>query len=421
MSGAAPGPAPPTASPLRAGATAIVDQFLFVGASSLLVLLLGRALPAIEYGGFVLAYSTFLLLGQAQTALFAEPMSVFGPSRFAAHPGAYPRAVERLNLFAALLAAAGLLATAGALAAFGQRPAAWAFLGAGLAAPATLALWLRRRTLYLQGRIGRSAVASAAFLVAGVAALWALGRAGVLGAFTGMAALGIASIVGLLASPRARGDAGPAPAGLARAHWEYGRWALLTALLGWSGNLYYFLLPIWHGLESAASLRALMNFVYPVLQANQALTLLVLPRWSAHASRAGFARSLARLAWGWTFATLALCAGALLAGPEVVRLVYAGRYDAVAPLLPWVFLLVLPDGLCYLLANGLRASRAPERVAAGALALPVVVLLPGVPLMVRWAAAGAVTAMLLASVAQLAIVWRGWRRPEGGQRSATGD
>ncbi len=250
---AAPGaPAAPAPSgrALGTGALAIVDQFLFVGASSLMVFLLGRALTPAEYGGFVLAYSTFLLLGQAQTALFAEPMSVFAPSRYADRAGAYVRVVERLNLRAGFAAAAALAITAGVLAAVGNRSAAAAFLGAGLAAPALLSLWLRRRTLYLDGRVARSAVASGAFLVAGVAALWALHRFGVLDALTGMLALGGASFVGRLASrgaPAARTDE---PDDVVRTHWDYGRWALLTAVLGWCGNLYYFVLPLRHGLAS---------------------------------------------------------------------------------------------------------------------------------------------------------------------------
>lgn len=408
MSDAAAPPAPA----LRSGLTAILDQALFVGASTLMVFLLGRGLDANEYGGFVLAYSTFLLLAQAQTALFAEPMSVFAPSRYREGADAYVRAVERLNLRAGLLSAVAFAAAAGLLAMLGQRASAWAFLGAGLAAPFLLALWLRRRTFYLQGRIGRSVAASAVFLAAGVAGVAALYRLGALGAFSGMLALGAASVIALAASRPPHADGGPGPPDLVRAHWDYGRWALLTALLGWCGNLYYFLLPLRHGLGSAAELRALMNFVYPVIQVNQALALLLLPRWAAHGARAGFARSLQRLAALWAAGSLALCAGAALAGAAVVHFVYAGRYDAVAPLLPWVFLLVLPDGIAYVIANGLRASRAPRDVALAALALPAVVLLPGLPLVLRFGPRGAVAAMLLASLVQLALVWRAWTRPE---------
>lgn len=405
---------PRGASDVGAGVAAVLDQFLFVGASSLMVLLLGRGLGQAEYGAFVIAYSTFLLLAQAQTAVLAEPMSVFAPSRYRDHANGYLRAIEGLNLRIALLAAAALLAVAGVSARLGQPAPAAAFLGAALAAPPLLALWLRRRALYVQGRIGRSVAASATFLVLGVGALFALHRLGRLDAFTAMAALGAAALGGLLASGAPPpGDQG-APGDLARAHWDYGRWALLTALLGWSGNLYYFLLPAKHGLESAAELRALLNFVYPVIQANQALTLMLLPRWAAHDSRSGFEGALRRLAGAWALGSLALCAGAAVAGPWLVHVVYAGRYEAVAHLLPWACLLVLPDGLAYLVANGLRAIRAPERVAVAALALPAVVLFPGLPLVWTWGMRGALAAMLVASLAQLALVLRGWRRPEPG-------
>jgi O-antigen/teichoic acid export membrane protein len=232
-----------------------------------------------------------------------------------------------------------------------------------------------------------------------------------------MIVLGVASLAAVLASSLPRPEAGPDPSGILRTHWEYGRWALLTALLGWCGNLYYFVLPVWHGLESAAALRAIMNFIYPVIQVNQALALYLLPRWAAHGSRDGFARSLARLAWAWALFSLALFGGAVLFGPSVMHWVYKGRYDAVAPLLPWAFLLVLPDGIAYFIGNGLRAGRIPKRVAAAAMALPVVAVFPGCLFMYLWGPRGAVAALLLASVAQLGLSWYWWNRPDGNRVS----
>lgn len=410
MSDAEEGPA--ASSAVRAGALAIVDQALFVGASTLLVFLLGRALPPAEYGGFVLAYSTFLLLAQVQTALFAEPMSVFAPSRYADEAPAYVRAVVKLHRRGAWLAALALLAVAGVLAVTGSTAPARAFLGVGLATPGLLELWLRRRVLYLEGRVARSTTTSAVLLVAGTGGVLGMGALGALSAETGLIVLGAAAWIAIAASGRPADANAPEPGDVLHAHWSYGRWALLSALLGWCGNAYYFLLPIRHGLEGTAALRALLNFVYPVVQANQAITLAMLPRWAAREDVGAPVRSLA---WLWVAISLALVAAAWFAGPFALHHVYGGRYDGSAALLPLVFLLVLPDGLTSILANGLRARRAPRRVAEAAIALPVVALLPGLPLTWYAGPSGAVWALLLASAAQLAWIVRGWRRPGADQ------
>lgn len=405
-------PLPAGGSAARASALAIVDQALFVGASTLLVFLLGRALPPPEYGGFVLAYSTFLLLAQAQTALFAEPMSVFAPSRYAGSTGGYVRAVVRLHRRGAWLAALALLAAAGVLALAGSTAPARAFLGAGLATPGLLELWLRRRVLYLEGRVARSTVTSAVLLVAGTAAVLSLRALDALSATTGLLALGGAAWFALLATGAPNRTDVAEPDDVIATHWRYGRWALLSALLGWCGNVYYFVLPIRHGLESTAALRALLNFVYPVVQANQAITLAMLPRWAARDDVGPPVRTLAA---AWVAVSLVLVAAVWFAGPSVLHLVYDGRYDASAALLPLVFLLVLPDGLTNIFANGLRARRAPRRVAEAAVALPVVALLPGLPLTWFAGASGAAWSLLVASVAQFAWIVRGWRRPGSDQ------
>src|SRR5205085_4013273 len=65
---------------------------------------------------------------------------------------------------------------------------------------------------------------------------------------------------------------------VARDHWRYGRWAIASSAISWfPGSIYYLLLPAWLGLDATAGLRALMNFIMPVLQAIAALNMLLLP------------------------------------------------------------------------------------------------------------------------------------------------
>ena len=392
------------------GAAAVLDQFLFTGSSSVLVLILGRLLDPPQYGAFVLAYSTFLLLGQGQTAMFGEPMSVFGPNRFAGQQGAYMRTVQSWNLKSGLFASAGLALVGGGAAWLGHRSFALAFIGAALAMPPLLSAWLRRRALYLQGRIWRSVLASSLFLIGCLGGIFSLQHLRLLNAFSGMAALGLASCLALVVSPLPTRNINFSTEGLMRMHWEYGRWAILTATLGWTGNIYYFLIPLWQGLASAASLRALLNFVYPVVQVNQALALYLLPRWAAQGSASSLAGRVFQASVAWTLGTMVLCGLAFILGPKAMHLVYGGKYDSIAELMPLALLLTIPDGLSYLIGNGLRASRAPQKVAIAAFVLPIVAIFPGCLLMATWGIKGVLISLILASIGQLGMNYWGWKQ-----------
>src|SRR5260370_223918 len=61
-------------------------------------------------------------------------------------------------------------------------------------------------------------------------------------------------------------------------HWEYGRWALATCVVGWIPNYIYIpLVSSFSGMAAAGELRALMNLAAPVLQTYAALSMLFLP------------------------------------------------------------------------------------------------------------------------------------------------
>src|SRR4029077_16770413 len=63
-----------------------------------------------------------------------------------------------------------------------------------------------------------------------------------------------------------------------RDHWGYGRWAVGTMLLmsaATGGEAYFLLLPIWHGLDASAALKALVNLTTPLRNTLIALGILI--------------------------------------------------------------------------------------------------------------------------------------------------
>ena len=100
---------------LNRGALSSIDQGLASGANFALSVMLARWLPISDYGGYSVALSFFMLISAAQQALFLEPMSVLGASRFADCQREYVAVLRGINtLFgvASGLCAAGFITVA---------------------------------------------------------------------------------------------------------------------------------------------------------------------------------------------------------------------------------------------------------------------------------------------------------------------
>src|SRR5579872_4553472 len=76
-----------TATSLRVwgarSALSLVDQGFTSGAAFGVNICLARWVPASVYGAFAVAFAGFLFISGFQNVLILEPISVFGPSRYA--------------------------------------------------------------------------------------------------------------------------------------------------------------------------------------------------------------------------------------------------------------------------------------------------------------------------------------------------
>lgn len=413
-SAASPG-AEPTAGPgLRTYVTwagkasaAIVDQGLFAGANFLVSLLMARWVSETAFGAFSVAYVGFQLVANVHASVLAEPMLVFGSGRFADGFGAYRRAVSRMHwVLSAGLALVGA-AAAGILRLAGQPTLAAATIGAAVALPAILLQWLLRRAQYVRGNPRDAASGGAIYLAVMLVAVLALWRSGALTALTAFLAMGASSLAAsaYFAVRLARGPTGPAAVPFRTAlaaHWDYGRWAALTSLLLWvPTNIYYVLLPAFAGLAEVAGLRAAANLVMPVLHANSAVAMLLVPTFTRGAA-AGGRSGLARRVRG-TLAAMLLLSGAYagllaVAGRPIMSFLYDGRYDAYAYLLVGFALLPLSATVTTVFGAALRALEQPRLIFWSYLTSSVLALSVGFALVARLAAGGALAGLLLSSV-----------------------
>lgn len=414
-------PAPPQTRSLRSlagkGTLAITDQALFSGANFVVNILLARWLAPAAYGAYSLAFAVFLLFAALHSAILIEPMMVFGAGKYYSKFSRYLKLLIGGHVAVMAVASALLFATTALLGRIYSSEAEYAFRGLLYGAGAILLFWMVRRVFYVLLQPKWGVVSAALYFVLLMASVGALKYFDRLSAMTAFCAMGVA---GLLASlimlarfvPSWRTIAAPPTfTDVSADHWRYGKWAMATAAIGWfPGQVYYALLPAHLGLEGAGALRALMNFVMPVLQAISALTMLLLPMLVRDRDNGG-PRKMNR--------TMLLFLGLFCAGSvvylaalwffrgSVFRIFYGGKYSEYAG---WPLLLtgLLPLGTCAsaVLGDALRALEKPDSIFwcyAGSVLGAVAV---GIPFSAWMGVSGALLGLLASSV--ITIVMMGW-------------
>ncbi len=388
------------------GAWAVTDQGLYVLSNGLLNIILARWLVPAEYGAFAIAYSALLLIGAFHTALFIEPMLVFGSGRYAGWLAGYLGLLVRGNYVLTIAGSVLLIVTSACAWAFGSRPLAHALFGLAVAVPFILFMWLAKRASYIRQQTRLAAAQSLIYLLLLLTGLFVLKSLQLVSAFSATVVMGFAgSVTGLWLMKRIRttipdSEDPPASRAVLTAHWTYGRWALLTSILMWAPlNLYFMVLSTSIGLEASANLKAITNLALPLLQANAALSALLLPLLISHKhDRTEFGCILRRaLALFVALAVFyALIIGVL--GRPLSHFLYGGRYQTTAGMLWLLALIPVLDGLTAVFASALRSLEQPKQIFRTQLLAAACVVSVGVVATAAWGVAGAIGAIVLAGM-----------------------
>ncbi|MGC8876991.1 lipopolysaccharide biosynthesis protein [Thermus sp.] len=365
-------------------------------------ILLARWLEPPAYGAFSTAFALFLLLGTLHTALWTEPMLVYGSGRFRGAFSAYQAVLIRYHWRFGLVVFVAFLLLGGLFWSLKGRELALSLFGLSVAAPAVLYLWLVRRGAYVLLNPRLAALGGGLYLLVYLSLAGLLLRISLLNEATAFLAMALSAgtAAEVIRGWLGRGASRPIFLHEVRAlHWNYGRWALLAGALSWvPGNLYFVVLPAFHGLEAAAAFKALTNLIMPVLHFNGALGQLLIPGMV----RAKEARALGR----FTRTSLALLAVPalgywillLLVGPALLNWLYAGKYVETAPLLSWLGLIPILAVLTNVLGARLRALEYPRAVAVAYGASAVVAGL-GVAVVWHLGLKGAIVSTLFSNAA----------------------
>jgi O-antigen/teichoic acid export membrane protein len=408
-------PSPLLVNWVTKGSWAVMDQGLFALSSFLLNVALARWLAPLDYGAFTVAFSVFLFIGAIHSASLVEPMLVFGSAKYAA------RQAEYLNMLMighwALVAPVSLsLLLAGSVVALARSSSlSAALIGFAIAGPLILLTWLLRRACYLRFEPQVAAFGGLLYLALIVPGLFALYQRQWLSIGSALGLLVAANlIINLWLFIRLHIALPPLNAHelfreMLRDHWGYGRWAVATTLVMWAtmgGESYFLLLPLWHGLEASAALKALVNLTTPLRNADTALAVLMLPMLARVRGTAGFGRLVWMASAVFVAGSVVYWVPLVLFHHRVLAWLYGGQYGGYMNALWWLGVYLMASSATDVLAGSLRALERPDLVfRAHAFAAAAAVMF-GIWGMARWGVIGAAGGIALrAAMKAIAMCW----------------
>jgi O-antigen/teichoic acid export membrane protein len=399
---------------IRKGSLALTDQAMISGSNFAISILLARWFVAEQYGAYALAFAIFILVSQLHQALLLEPMSVYGSSAYRGKLRHYLGTLLWMHggtvaVISAILGAVAL----GVLLTHHSVSLAGALFGVCIASPCILLFWLVRRSFYLELQPASATQGAVLYCILVLVLLLGANAFKMLSPFTAFLIMGTAALITSAAflmklKPITRlGRNDLSLRETSRQHWNYGRWALASAVAMWiPTNIYYVLLGSSAGMAHAGELRALMNLTLPVGQTATALSLLFIP----YASRARVDRgpqSLRKISMAITvlFGLGAIAYWVVVVafrGP-VLHLFYGGRYSEISAFIPIVAVSSVFQTCINGPAIGLRANEMPICVFYAYLVSSVITVGGGVIATRFFGVEGAVITMLVANISAFLV------------------
>jgi O-antigen/teichoic acid export membrane protein len=371
--------------------------------------MLARTRTKEEYGMFALSYSVFTFVAGLHNAAILEPYTVYGSGKYRDRFSEYLRLMVRSHVVVGLLLSGILLLTCLGLWWVAPQFASRALLGLGLTVSILLSGIFLRLAFYLQRQPALAAKASLVFFLTVGLGLWLAVRAQVLNTFSAFLILALGWVVAgafyarKLPFGHTQTTFLELEPGYWGVHWKYARWVLITAFVfQFMTQGYYWLVAGFLSVREVAELRAMYNLIAPVDQVFIALGYLVVPALAAHyaAKRLDNLLSLwGRYAWAAVGVTALFALAVRILGKAMMHVLYAGRFDNVAPLLATLALLPVVMGIGNTMNAALKAMEKPQTVLYAYVASGAATFLIGLPLIIHSGIHGAVYGMLVSAAA----------------------
>lgn len=412
---------------INRGGWTLIDRALFAMSNFVLNVVLARWMSAEAYGAFAIAFSTFLIIGAAQSTMVSGPLLVFGPRRYRDRYPSYLGLVIKGQLVLSSLISVGLAAAGAVFLWHGSRDTGMVLLALAVAGPFILLMWLLRSSGYVQLQSRNAAINGAVYLVLVMAGTYLFYRLRILSPSAALGLMAVASLlVAILMAIRQKADLrgeslrGSFAREVLLEHWRYARWMLPARLLmATRNNIFFFVLPIWGGLEATGALRALLNLTMPIGFMQHSLEVILVPLLSRARSSKTLGEKIA-VALGM-FILNALVYGAILILFQdlIVDLLYRDRYDAYTGLVGLLALLPVINAVSIVLGCALTAMEQPKAVFWATLAAAICAIVVGLPAIWLWGVVGAgiglVASATLVMLTMIYLMRSAWRRESAQQ------
>jgi O-antigen/teichoic acid export membrane protein len=382
----------------------LADQGLSAGGMFLVNVALARTQTKEVYGAFALSYSIFTFLLGLHSAAVLEPFRVYASGRYQARFAAYLRLMMRSNVIVGSALSCGLLFTCALFRWFAPSLNSPPLLGLALTASFLLTGAFLRQSFYVIRQPAMAARTSLVFFITVALLLWLAARTRELNGFSVflIVALGwiIAGLVVIRNLPlekpeRAFLDSEPH---YWREHWKYTRWVLAQAFVyQFMHQGYYWLVAGFLSVKEVGELKAMYVLIAPVEQVMISLSFLFLPILSAKYAARNFTAFLS--VWR-RYALLELGVALMFAtavrevGGPVIHILYAGKFDELAPMLFLLALVPLTMAIGNTMSDAIRAAEKPRLVFYAVISSALATFVVGLPLVRHFGLQGAVYGML---------------------------
>lgn len=387
---------------LSKGLLSVADQGLFSGTNFIVSLLLGRWLLPNDYGSYSVAMSVFLLASGVYTAIVLEPMSVLGSKSQQGQAERYPGSILVMHIITTVgIAFILLFSTFFPFLGFGESTSSIRVMT--LTIPFVLAIWLLRWRFYTQSEPFKALKVSA-FYAIGFMALVILLK--ISGFISSEITILISGLIGLIISlfvlrTSYKQIGWDAVIRHVNMHWGYGKWIVVASILQWFSTQFYLLLVSTSlSLGDGAGYRAVQNLAQPLEQVSVALGLLLTP-WFSRKFANDSSSSLQRIPWVNVILGLlgfAYLAAAWLGSDFLVNVIYQGKYNSYAWLVPYLVCVPLIMSLSKGAQIGVRVLEKPSSLLYAYMGTAVVTVLLGPMLINTYGLIGAAAGRLLSAV-----------------------
>lgn len=406
--------ATPSTSKLIQIGYSVADQAFAVGGSFLVNVVLARTQTKEEYGMFALSYSVFTFLSGLHNAAILQPYTVYASGRYRDKFSEYLRLMARSNAIISGLLTGVLLLSCLLLSRLAPQLTSPALLGLGITVGVLLSGIFLRRAFYVQRQADLAAKSSFVFFIVVACGLWIATKAHRLDSFTVFLILAAGWIVAGAIFGRKLHFGKPdrhfqelVPS-YWREHWNYTKWILATAFVfQFTTQGYYWLVGGVLAAKEVGELRAIYNLVAPIDQVFIAMSYLVVPALAAHYA----AKRTSKFVSLWkrfTLATMGLTGLFAVAvrflGKPVLHLLYAGKYDGLAPYLSLLAFLPFVTWIGTVMGQAFLAAEKPKFIFWAYVGGGAATLLGGIPLVLHYGLWGAVYGMLLSGATYTTVL-----------------